>query len=248
LSWDASAIESALASLGIPLEATLLLHSNLSLFSKPREGTIDRAILQGLTRHTTRTVVLPGFTYSLGRNEVFDPRDVPKEMGVLSVLAHTAGWQRSLDPMFSMYSNGPQTTHLFSKIPPRSFGPDSVFDRLIQSDSWLLSINLDAGSTLAHQIEYEFGVPHRFIKVFNGTVRFRGLETPVVWESYVRNLSQLNSRQNFKRLTENLHNTGLLRTVKLGGGRLAAIRISDYRKHILSKLHECSGYLTAAMS
>jgi aminoglycoside 3-N-acetyltransferase len=201
--------------------------------------------LRGLLARSSRTVLLPAFTYSLARAQVFDVAAPPANMGALS--EHALGtFLRSCDPMFSLLGCGPRAEEILSDLPPTSFGHGSSFNRLHQERTYVVSINLDAGATLLHEIEFQLGVSYRFEKQFSGWIRDGERTFPTSWTTYVRDLDEPASEADFRRLTRDLLDSGLWRRERVGSGFIASISLSVYREFIARKLEVEPKYLTRA--
>jgi aminoglycoside 3-N-acetyltransferase len=243
--WNQRSVSDCLYELRIPPDAILMIHSNVAWLGRPAYGSISETLMNGLKHFQDVTLIFPAFTYSYARGEEFDPLRPPKHMGVLTDLAFHRGYLRSIDPMFSMIASGPNARRLLENPPPRSFGPGSTFDRLMCDSAYLVAINLDAGSTLLHNIERRANVRYRYDKVFHGASRIRGSTEFHSWTSYVRDLHDPGTVPSFDRLTADLISQGLWRRVSLGNGFLASIALTDYEAFIMEKLVKDPYYLIA---
>lgn len=233
--WSVAEATSALNQVIGLRDEVVFIHSNLALLGRCSSGNSAEAFLAALQTFSRVTFVLPAFDYSFGRNAVFDLKNPPKQMGALSNHAFSMqGVIRSVDPMFSCLLFGPIASDLAANLPSRSFGPNSLFDRVLRSEGSLLSINLDMGSTLCHELEYRSKVPFRYEKMFEGTFahepRFKKN-----WMSYVRDLS-LVLTQDFTGISKSLEASGLVAESRIGLGRIRSVKFSQYSSHISSRL------------
>ncbi|MBO75246.1 MAG: hypothetical protein CMD33_08235 [Flavobacteriales bacterium] len=244
MGWGRADISQALGVLQVPKDATVFVHANAGFLGKPKQGLLANELATGFLNDSSRTVVLPAFTYSFGRGEVFDPLRAPSAMGVLSDLASDQGWARSLDPMFSAWARGPRSDEFLRIEVPSSFGEGSIFRRLIDSDnSYLVTVNLGAGSTLVHEIEHGLGVSYRFEKLFDGLVQLeKGIEGSS-WTSYVRDLDDPGSKHDFRRLTQDLGHTSLWKSTRVGNGQIASVGIQKFQRFIEERVAEDTNYL-----
>lgn len=235
--WSLSDAVSALSQVIGFEDEVVFIHSNLALLGRTFAGNSAETMFDALRTFTNTTFVLPAFDYSFGRNEVFDVQRLPTQMGALTKKAFgQSGVLRSVDPMFSCLVFGQNASKLISNLPARSFGPDSLFDRVLRSKGSFLSINLDLGSTLCHELEHRFRVPFRFEKTFSGTF----VDEPKKkrdWISYVRDLDLVGA-QNFALISKSLESSGLVKEARLGRGTLRAVEFSKYSDHISSMLKE----------
>lgn len=241
--WSRDSVAEVLEEQGVPTDAVLMVHSNPAWLGRPTTGTLATELLEGLRISAARTLLLPAFTYSFGRGELFNPAVPPTNMGVLSIQAMRCGYQRSLDPMFSFLGTGPRADILLGNLSGRSFGEGSTFARLKHENAYLITVNLDAGSTFLHNLEHDVRVAHRFEKSFRGSILTGGEVRPLEWMSYVRDLCDPASEADFTRLTQDLRDHGLWRPVRLGRGFVSAIPLKTYSEFVLRRLKHDESYL-----
>jgi len=244
--WNSGQLADALHDVGVGVGDCLFVHSNVGWLGRPESGRrVDDEVLTGLRLAVGErgSLLLPGFSYSFGRGEVFDPDIAPLDMGVLTVRAHELGFLRSQDPMFSMYGYGLTATEILRGLPPTSFGEDSVFARMRRAGVRLVSINLDAGSTYCHHIEWLNRVPYRFEKQFRGRCRVAGGLADVEWTTYVRDLELPRTEAHFGRLTTELKGAGLWRTARIGRGFVGAVDVEDLTRFVSERLPDAPDLL-----
>ena len=121
-------------------------------------------------------LVVPAFTYSYFRNEIFDWHLSPSTVGVLGDVARAEpGAVRSLDPAFSMACIGPDAESLMRRESPNSFGPGSIYERLHESGLRILLLGVDfTAMSLFMHLERLIGVHYRYDKRFEGLTRKDG--------------------------------------------------------------------------
>lgn len=237
---------------GIKTGDLLLIHSNLSLFGfKDYEDNIASVILNSIEKviGISGTILLPAFTYSLSKKEVFKPisRNGLKEMGMLTLRAFENKFPRTLDPIFSLIVNGKKSSEILSLKENTSNGPGSVFDYLLDNNLKVLNLNLGAGSTIIHEIEFRFGVNYRFMKEFRGLFenpRNNKVEN-ISWRAFVRKLDVEGSQASFRQLTKDFKKTKHLRERKLGQGVIRSYDSKDLIKFLQTKLMRYPEYLTS---
>ena len=100
----------------------------------------------------------------------------PSMVGVLGDLVRTRpSGIRSLDPNFSMAAIGGEAEFLMRRDAPQSFGPDSIYDKLMQANLQILLLGVDyTALALFMHLEKMNGVRYRYDKTFIGTTRYRG--------------------------------------------------------------------------
>src|ERR1700679_1704159 len=86
---------------------------------------------------TGGTILVPTYTFSFCRGEIFDVQNTPSIKGpwspsteFLEYFRQLPGAIRSADPIHSVAGIGPQAAEILSNLPPNCFGRDSVPDRL----------------------------------------------------------------------------------------------------------------------
>jgi len=79
---------------------------------------------------------------------------------------------RSLHPLFSVSALGRQATKICAdEIAPTGFGHDSPFQRLRETDAWIVCLGVDLKSmTFVHHIEQTYGVPYGYTKEWSAPV------------------------------------------------------------------------------
>lgn len=241
----------------LPLEQgdIIFTHSNLGFFGRP-EGISGSAQLCEMFFEAIMarlgnkgTIVVPTFTYSFPRKQVFDPLKSSSAMGMFAewVRCHP-GSVRSEDPCYSVTAIGSNAADLVGNVPPNSFGDHSFFDRFYQAGGKVLNMNFDAGSTLIHYIERKLDVPYRFDKTFEGVIVSNGRPLPAsstIWVRYMSdNALEFDSKPFDKLAREN----GVFHVNSLGRGEIGLISAKDTYKLINDTLPKRPWFLTKAES
>lgn len=198
--------------------ANLVLHSNAALGLGLREAGEGRRFLDELEGAvgSAGVIALPAFSYSFPKGETFS-RNLPvgSDMGLLSQLAMQRGYHRIEDPMFSFLVRAPKPLE-FEPGTNSSNGSSGTFGRFFNRSFQVLSIGLDLGTTLIHEIEHQCRVPYRFTKFFEGKISRNGNSIRTSWAVFVRDLENPASNPDFSRLNRLLENNGALRRSKAG--------------------------------
>jgi aminoglycoside 3-N-acetyltransferase len=252
--YDQAATVRALREVGLHDGEVVFAHAGVALLGVPAEGldeaTIGAAFL-GAFREvlgTAGTLVLPAFTYSYTKGEVFDPAATPPTaaMGTLS----SALWRhpdaaRSLDPIFSVVAIGGGARELAASVVPGDcFGAGSIFARLLERDAALLTIGVGGGAlTFIHHVEQSAAVPYRFLKRFRGTTVVDGVarETEVLYN--VRDLDDAHHAPYVDRVHADARAQGILRVAPLGRGEVAMLRAREAERLVLEGLARDPDYL-----
>lgn len=241
--YTAADLAAALQCLPLAGGEVLYLHSNLGFFGRP-EGCsssedVCRMFFDALMYRLggNGTLVVPTFTYSFPRRQVFDPAESASGMGSFSEwLRRHPDARRSCDPCYSVAAVGAQAEALTAHAPDNSFAPDGFFGRFLDADGMVLNLNFDAGSTFLHYLERQFKVPYRFDKIFEGHIRERGEIRLAKNTIFVRYLSSDATAPVFEPFHTLAQEAGLFLSEQLGRGQMGCIRATDCRRLLAATL------------
>lgn len=189
-------LAAALRRLSIKSGDSLFVHSDISKFG--RLATSNRAgLLAGIITAMSDcvvpdgTLIMPTFTYSFCRNEIFDLAQSPSTVGVLTEFFRgCSGTARSCHPIFSVAASGARQD-FFCRVSMDAFGPGSVFEKMHQVNAKLVFLGARFHScTYLHYVEQCFGVPYRFQKKFSGQIRTAAGDEMIECTYLVRPLDQ----------------------------------------------------------
>ncbi|NLG32011.1 MAG: hypothetical protein GX550_00645, partial [Syntrophomonadaceae bacterium] len=174
------------------------------------------------------TFITPTYTYSFCKNEIYDPINTASEVGPFGEeLRKRSGFQRSLDPIFSVTGCGSRIAELFKNLPNDCFGRDCIYERLAKVDAKICNIGLDLSLlTAIHHLEQIFQVPYRYLKPFTGYIRQGERFTKETWIYYVRMMGDY-SVQNCEPLDNLLRKRDYSYRVPVGRGQVTCVRIQD---------------------
>ena len=251
MGWNRDDFLSGLESIGIEQGDVVFIHSNLGLLGLEQSGrSIPEVILDSLLHLLGKSgsIILPAFTYSHGPTEVFDKTSANgiAKMGILSTKAFEKGFFRSEDPMFSLLGIGPQIEDLLKIEKANSYGHGSAFRKIIDLNSKVLSINMGAGSTLLHEMEYSMGVSYRYEKEFDCQVNDGSNHSihNIKWKAYVRKLEIAGSEASFSRLTSIFCKTNEWHSARLGRGQIGMYELKKMENYLNNKLSRDEWLLT----
>jgi aminoglycoside 3-N-acetyltransferase len=120
------------------------------------------------------TLVVPAFTSSYRRGEVYDVAASRSFNGAFSeYVRRIPGAARSLDPLFSFAAEGAEAQMLLQRPGPNCFGQGSGYEVLFAAGVKFvgLGIHWDQGYSFMMHLEREAGVPYRFEKAYEGVTR-----------------------------------------------------------------------------
>jgi len=242
-----------LAELPIARGDVLFLHSNIGFFGRMEGAASMQDICAAFTEALLDrlgpdgTLVVPVFTYSFPKGEVFDPAEAASSMGAFSEwIRQHQGARRSHDPSYSVAALGARADELTREVPENSFGSDSFFERFDRLEGAICNLNFDAGSTYLHYLEREMQVPYRFDKTFEGTICRDGTERVARNTIYVRYLSDDLTAAAFEPFHKVALARGDFQTHPLGRGQVGVIRSTACRRLLEEVLPDRPWLLTRA--
>jgi aminoglycoside 3-N-acetyltransferase len=197
---DADRITAALEELGVAPDDTLLVHSGLQgsgrVAGARSRDKLD-TIVGGLAGAVPNgTLLMPTFTYSFCRHEVFDRDASPSTVGLLTEhFRRLPGVRRTAEPIFSCAVLGrvepAWEEPLFTVGDKDCFGPESVFAYLLSRAGRVLFYDVGfAFCTFVHHVEQLLGADYRYRQRFTGTVRDGAREQPAAVDYLVRKLDE----------------------------------------------------------
>lgn len=178
------------------------------------------------------TLVMPAFSYSFTKGEVFDVRKTPSAAGMVSERFRIRpSVRRTADPIFSFAGKGPAMQELCA-VPVNGcecFGANSAFSVLHRLNAHIIELgcSMTRGGTFVHYVETAHGVDYRYRKQFSGTTISESggtAECSVIYN--VRDLTR-RSDADLRRLQKRLSDEGKLRTADVGRSRIMAVTAND---------------------
>lgn len=176
------------------------------------------------------TIIVPTYTFSFCRRELFDVGATPVAEGPWSTYSEfpeffrrLPGAIRSMDPIHSVAALGPRADELLRSLPNTCFGSDSVHARLLKIGGkiCLLGVGLQE-ATFQHHVEEMVGVPFRYRKLFTGTIRTPNTERKAGWVMNVHLLAQ-NGEPDGTALDRLARETGASHVAPVGDGEVVGI-------------------------
>ena len=175
------------------------------------------------------TLIVPTYSYSIGRGEVFEVEVTPSALGEFTeVFRKRSDTIRSRDPMLSSAGIGPAALDVLRASSRSCYGSGSTFHqlRIVGAKICTLGVSLYY-ATFRHHIEEMANVPFRFVKHFTGTVRERGEESQETW-MYFAAPHVANCSPDGLRLERKVRAAQLLAIAPVGRGELMVIGAREY--------------------
>jgi aminopeptidase-like protein/aminoglycoside N3'-acetyltransferase len=220
----------ALRSVGLKPGQVVFSHSNIGFFGIPAEGndraTADRIVLEAFEEvlGPEGTLVVPTYTYSFCKREVFDPSASPSTCGAWSEFVRTRPDAcRSCEPIFSVAALGARARELTHDMPAECFGPESFWDRLFKADGVICNLNVWVISTFIHYVEKRLNVPYRFDKVFPGVLSVNGAPRKGAVIFFCQDMTNPDTRVATEAFDALALETGCAQKASVGRGYLTAI-------------------------
>lgn len=185
------------------------------------------------------TLLMPAFTYSLTKGQVYDVRNTASDVGMITeVFRRRPESVRTHDPIFSFAIAGAHKEWYRLTESVACFGTDSVFDKLHRQNGWILWMGCAFNTTFVHFVEKRIGVSYRYDKRFQGQrILEDGRRECCECVYYVRDISR-KTPANLKLLQARLSGMGLLRGFDFGRVRSWAVRSEDFLRCASAMLAE----------
>lgn len=193
----------------------------------------------------TGTLVVPTYTYSIGRGDVFEVETTPSAIGAFpEVFRKRRNAVRSRDPMLSSSGIGPASQAVLRSISRSCYGEGCTFHRLREANAKICTLGIGLyWATFRHHIEEMAGVPFRFVKTFRGVVREKGEESTEEWRYFAAPYVP-NCEPNGLPLEQRARADGLVAISSVGRGEIMAIDAREYFRFGLDELKK-NPWLTA---
>lgn len=181
-----SELVSLLRQLGLCSGDRVLIHSNFSSLGLVPEGPAGLLDALNEVLGSEGTLIVPAFTFSFCRNEVFNPRTSVATTGVFAnlVLSQPSRY-RTVHPNHSFVALGVDADKVVEFRSPTSFGKGSSFESMLEHDVKVLLLGVFQNS-FVHYVEQFVGVPYRYEKKFSGVIEEEGRQREETFSFYVR--------------------------------------------------------------
>ncbi len=228
-----------LKGLGIKQGDVICVHSHLMSFGKPllKKKDFLNAIVETLFEVIGKegTLIMPTFSYSFCKNEIFDVEKTPSDVGVLTNYFRTEqGIKRTWHPIFSFAISGAMCED-YLDIGPDAFGLDSVYGKMIRDNGKLIMLGANKGYTFYHLAEEHVNVRHRYFKNFSGEIITSQKSYITEVPYFVRNLT-MRSELDEEKLAKYLIETKCQKQIAFAKGTLAAVECKKMYDYICDAL------------
>jgi aminoglycoside 3-N-acetyltransferase len=190
-------------------------------------------------------LVVPTYSYSIGRGTVFEVETTPSSIGDFpEVFRRRPNVIRSRDPMMSSAAIGPKAAEVLRNISRSCYGEGSAFHRLRNVNGKICTLGISLyWATFRHHIEEVAAVPFRFAKSFTGIIREHGIDSRETWSYFAAPLVD-NCQPSGLALERKTRDKGLVGIAPVGRGEITAIDAGKYFEFGLGELRS-NPWLTA---
>lgn len=243
-------LKHALSELGVKQGDIICVSSDITRFGIPKEaktavaeygiGALMDAYIETFRSAVGETggILMPTFTYSATRGEVFDTQATPSTVGALTEHFRTyPGVIRSAHPVFSYAGWGKGAEKYLEISTYDCFGEESIFGKLHRDNRTYLmfGVTLQRGATAVYYSEQKARVRYRYFKNFKGIVRDEAGEKEVIVPYFVRDYV-VGYEDSWDALAAAGFKSGVLRAATFSSGPLAAIAAQDLDSLIRTNL------------
>ena len=233
------------SALGAKAGDTAVLHSALFTLGRIENGLAGLYEALRATVGDEGTIVVPTFTFSFRRGEVFDVRSSPVKADLGAFPEHVRLRDdaiRSLDPYLSMAAIGPRAEALMERRGHDTLGAGSTFELLFEDDCIFLAVGITYSTGLAafmhleRLAEVDYRIPMRFEGKSAG---YDG----VMYDDYVIHFVRDESRFPYHCMDRGprgrkMEEAGVSTAVDLGSGHHFALRAGPFMDYVLAGLRK----------
>jgi len=236
-------VSKLLDNLGVKKNDTVMIHSALYTLGYIQNG-ID-GFYKALRKKIGKdgTIIVPTFTYSFRRNQIFDVRKtkVPNEIGVFSeFLRNRKGIVRSIDPLFSMAAEGPKAEYLMRRESIHSFGENSIYKKIFKENTLILGFGINYSTGFAAfmhleklaDVDYRYNLELKGISIDNDGNKYNDKAI-----HFARNEKLYpNGKTNREPIGHKMEDEGISKYINYGSGKHISIRTNSFEDFILNQL------------
>lgn len=233
--YNSECMIQVLKDVGIKKGDTVFSHISLGRLGYPEEGRTQQdacsVLYHALIEVTgsSGTILIPTYTYSLGRREIFDINNTPSTIGPFTEFFRSQpGVIRSREPMLAVSGIGSKALSLLKDLPNTSYGKDSLYDRMKTERVKICTIGLSLyWATFRHHIEEMAKVPFRFNKKMTALINDNGVITKENWIYFAAPFTS-NCRPNGIPLEIIAKETGIVSSAPIGLSSINCVDSSSY--------------------
>ena len=188
-------------------------------------------LISGITNYIgpTGTLVLPTFTYSSTKNNVYDPNKTQSEVGIVTeYFRKKKNVLRSLNPIFSVASIGKLSDNFKNSSTSDCFGKGTCFDLMYKYNFWIVTLGCSFDRvTFIHYVDQFNNVSYRYFKNFKSFIINDSNKIESNINYFVRDLDRKSS-VNLNNLKLKLDEDGYLNRDQIGRANFLAVKSVDF--------------------
>lgn len=245
INYSKQDIIDALIAVGIKKGDHVFCHSQIGFFGLFSGGQTKHDYYQAFKEAIFEiigkdgTFIVPTFSYSFCKGNVFDVTKTPSVCGFLSEMVMSdSATLRSADANFSVAAIGNLARFFTQEAVEYSFGDDSFWDKFLKTGGVFCNFNFDAASTFIHYVERTLNVPYRFDKGFEGVSLINGTARHRIFYHFCYDLDKVQHRPDFTKFDKKAKELGLAKVANLGRGQIVMISAQDAFDLIQSEYHK----------
>lgn len=231
---------------GVSEGDTIFLHSD-AIVTTELEG-IDlnqkiNTLFDGITDviGVSGTLVIPTFTYSATKGEVYDVQNTKSEVGILTEYFRLKpGVKRSSNPIFSIAVFGANANAFVNSSASDCFGYDTCFGLIYKLNAWIFTLGCSFDRiTFIHYVDQVAEVDYRYFKIFPATIVNQDSIQKFDISYFVRDLDR-KTKAKMDKLKDNLCNQGKMIEIEMGRILLSGVRAHIFFNTALAMIREKS--------
>jgi len=235
-------VRQSLDSAGIKPGDILMVHGDAIVAAQLNLNSLDKvtSLLLEIVSYLGNegTLVIPSFTYSFTKSELFDVAKSESAVGIFSEKFRLLdGVVRSKHPIFSVCAIGKYKNDFENSDCIDSFGKDSCFALIHKLDGKVMNLGCEFMITFAHYVEQMHAVSYRYFKDFHGSVTLNGKNTSACARYFVGD-PNIQYHLNLARIKKLLVAENKLKIVPFGRFASYTIKANDfyqYAKYMLEQ-------------
>jgi aminoglycoside 3-N-acetyltransferase len=224
---------------------TILIHGDLGAISQINtKKNIIKIFLGALKKvlGPKGTVLIPTFSYSFCKNEIFNPNKTKSEIGSFSESLRLSNIGTRTDhPIFSFYILGNKKKYYLNSNNETCFGTNSIFDLFMKDNGKICGLGCGFANmmTFLHYIEESFQVKYRYHKIFKGNIIKD--KKKIIYTSYFVRSSNKKIIYDYSKIEKQLHNK--IKYTLFGRYNLITIEAKNLFTFVYNNLKKDSRYL-----
>ena len=170
---DTNDISKILKRNNIQIGDNIFLHVDAFVTAFLKGNSVENKIetlINGITNYIgpTGTLVLPTFTYSSTKNEVYNPNQTQSQVGIVTeYFRKRKNVVRSSNPIFSVASVGNLSENFKNSSASDCFGDRTCFDLMFKNNFWIVTLGCSFDRvTFIHYVDQFHNVSYRYFKNF----------------------------------------------------------------------------------